>query len=88
MSYDRTERARLQTNAERVDALLSDGQWHTNAELIAVGGQAGVRRLFDLKKAGRLDYEKVKVHGGTWKYRKVAVLPPEQLSLMDKAVWG
>lgn len=89
MSFiDHAEPARLRTNAERVADLMADGAWHSNVELIAVGGQAGVRRLFDLQAEGRLAYEKKRIAGGLWTYRKVARPAPEQLPLIDKAVWG
>lgn len=56
--------------AERVLALLQDGQWHTATEVIRVSGQReGLRRLRQLRQAGhRIDAER-SGDSREWRYR-------------------
>lgn len=64
----RDELVRLSANAARVLELLSDGLWHTNMELVAVGGIRAVGRCWDLQRAGHV-IAKEHVHGGSWRYK-------------------
>ena len=66
----RDEVRRLTANAARVLERLQDGQWHTNAELMTVGGFRAVGRLFDLKQHGH-HIERRHDHGGQWSYRLI-----------------
>ncbi len=59
---------RLSANAQRVLELLQDGQWHTNMELVAVGGIRAVGRCWDLQQHGHVIVKEY-VQGGSWRYK-------------------
>ena len=66
----RAEIDRLNRNEARCLDLLSDGLWHSNMDLVYVGGIRAIGRLHALKAKG---YEIAKRHveGGRWDYRLV-----------------
>ena len=54
----------------RVLKLLQDRQWHTTAEINAVGGTEGTRRVRDLRAEGfDIEVKKFSSDGNKWKYR-------------------
>lgn len=67
---DVAERSRLNTNRDRVLALMRDGAWHTTLEIMGVGGVRGVGRLNELKELG-YDYEKRKKTAGVYEFRLI-----------------
>jgi hypothetical protein len=91
VTYDEAlDRDRLRKQLHRVYEALSDGQWHTDAELARIAGctegSAGARRR-DLRKSafGGHTIEAKRIMRGLWAYRMVAetneeVMPQTQAS--------
>jgi hypothetical protein len=74
------------TNRERVLSLLGDGQWHSTAELVRVGGSRAPARVHELRREGYViacDGER-----GRYRYRLTgrAAPPPRALSWKERAL--
>ena len=64
---------RREAHALRVLRLLSDGNWHSNIDITMpyVGGNRGVGRLWELRRAWGIDVDKVRMGEDQWAYRWV-----------------
>ncbi len=81
---DRAECRRLASARARVLAYLLAHRTATNRELWDIGGNAAVRRLWELDPELRqrgYQVEKVHEQGGRWRYSLVPLPPAGQLSL-------
>lgn len=58
------------THRSALSELLADGQWHTQAEMQAVGGYRYGARLLELRRAGQMIVT-VKVGQGVYRYRRL-----------------
>lgn len=63
-----TERARRNTNKHRLWRILSDGRWHSNAELHRIAGFRYGARLMELRQLGKRIHSVSGVRG-LWRYR-------------------
>lgn len=73
------DQKRLNTQMERVKALMLDGKWRTLGEIqnVAGGSEAAISaRLRDLRKErfGGYDVERMRIEGGLYAYRVRKVL--------------
>ena len=65
---------RLTSAKERVQRLMSDGQWHTAVEIREVGGSEGLRRLREIRDDGKnrgvvVEKRRIRPGGGSFAYR-------------------
>ena len=70
---DAATRTKRLGHKERVIALMSDGQWHSNVEIChpAIGGNRGVGRLWEARRERGLIVEKRRVGVDRYAYRLV-----------------
>ncbi len=67
--YMRDEMATRASHRNSIRALLSDGRWHSMAEMERAGGMRYGARLFELRHKDRLCIEVHRIEAGAYEYR-------------------
>ena len=67
--YMRDEMATRASHRNSIRALLSDGRWHSMAEMERAGGMRYGARLFELRHKDRLCIEARRIEAGAYEYR-------------------
>jgi hypothetical protein len=72
-----SDRPRIRTRRAALLDLLQDGQWHSNYELVKVGGLSFNSYLYKLRNAG-WQIESRHIRGGEWQQRLVGKSEPRR----------
>ena len=67
--YMRDEMATRASHKNSIRALLSDGRWHSMAEMERAGGMRYGARLFELRHHDKLCIEGHRIKAGVYEYR-------------------
>ena len=67
--YMRDEMATRASHRNSIRALLSDGRWHSMAEMERAGGMRYGARLFELRHHDKLCIEARRIKAGVYEYR-------------------
>ena len=67
--YMRDEMATRASHRNSIRALLSDGKWHSMAEMERAGGMRYGARLFELRHDDHLCIEGHRIKAGVYEYR-------------------
>jgi len=67
--YMRDEMVTRASHKNSIRALLSDGRWHSMAEMERVGGMRYGARLFELRHHDKLRIEARRIKAGVYEYR-------------------
>lgn len=80
ISIPREEARRRRSHCEKLLGLLSDGNWHTQAEMVSAGGMRYGARLFEMRHTQDLTIERRQVGADEWQYRLIDPTPEDDVS--------